>query len=36
MAYLNADYHTNRITVNTPQWELTIGDTQANRKEQSL
>ncbi len=32
MAYLNVKYHANQITVNTPQWNLTIGDTQANRK----
>ena len=32
MAYLNAKYHANQITVNSPHWKLTIGDTQANRK----
>ena len=32
MAYLNTEYHANQITVNTPQWKLTIGDTQTNRK----
>ena len=32
MTYLNTEYHANQITVNTPQWKLTIGDTPVNRK----
>ncbi len=32
MADLNTTFHENNVTVNTSQWELTINDTQANRK----
>ncbi|MBF0234682.1 MAG: hypothetical protein HQK65_16810 [Desulfamplus sp.] len=32
MADLNAIFHENNITVKTSQWELTVNDTQANRK----
>ena len=32
MTYLNTEYHANQITVNTPQWKLTIGDTPVHRK----
>ena len=32
MNSLNTEYHANQITVKAPQWQLTIGDTQTNRK----
>ena len=32
MAYLNARFHGNNITINSSQWELTIKDTRVNRK----